>query len=213
MFKRWAWWLGRYLLYLLVLGCRKTYRFTYFFAAKHHQLSTHAPHIAAVWHQNIIASTLCSRSKSYTMLASTSQDGDTISFVLERLGHQMVRGSSRHGGITAYRQLIKAAENGACTAITVDGPIGPRHEVKMGVLRLAQKTGQPIFPVTAVAKRFIRFNSWDHFRFPLPFSPILVYFGDPIFIPRDSTQEGLEEKRKQLQTALLAQEATVEDMW
>ena len=213
MLKRWAWWIGRYILYLLILGCRKTYRFTYFFTDQHQNLAAHSPHIVAVWHQNIIASALSAQNKSYTMLASASQDGDTISFVLERLGHQMVRGSSHQGGIQAYRQLIKAAENGDCTAITVDGPTGPRHEVKMGVLRLAQKTGQPIIPLTAVAKHFIRFNSWDHFRFPLPFSRIMVFNGDPIFIPPENGTEVLVEKQNQLKAILLDQETKADDLW
>jgi len=210
MIKRGAWFIAYYLLYLLVLLCRRTYRFSFSYSPTYYR-QTPRPHIVAVWHQNIIASVLCAQHKSYTMLASSSPDGDVISFILERLGHKMVRGSSRRGGIQAYRNLIHAAQNGDCTAITVDGPTGPRHEVKMGVLRLAQKTGQPILPVTAIAQHFIRFDSWDHFRFPLPFSRIMVCYGEPIFISQED--QDLESKQQQLKEILLAQEKEVPLLW
>ena len=210
MIKRWGWLLTYYLLYLLILFCRRTYRYRFSYAPSYHDVAN-GPYIVAIWHQNIIASVLGAQQKTYTVLASTSQDGDAISFVLERLGHRVVRGSSRRGGIQAYRSLIHAAQNGDCTAITVDGPIGPRHEVKMGVLRLAQKTGQPILPVTAVAQHFIRFSSWDHFRFPLPFSRIMLCFGEPIFVPQ--TENDLAGKQTQLKDILIAQEKSVPQLW
>ena len=74
--------------------------------------------------------------------------------------------------------------------ITVDGPRGPRHEVKQGVVYLAQLTGAKIVLVRAFMARRIVFGSWDRFQLPLPFSKVKVVYSSPYSLEWDDTNNG-----------------------
>jgi lysophospholipid acyltransferase (LPLAT)-like uncharacterized protein len=91
---------------------------------------------------------------------------------------------------------------GGNLAITPDGPQGPKHVVQMGVIELARLTGSPIFPLTCGASRKWVLNNWDHFIVPIPFSRIAYIWGEPVWVPRDSKREEMEEKRLLLQNRL-----------
>ena len=58
--------------------------------------------------------------------------------------------------------------------LVFDGPYGPAHKVKKGVLHLALQSGIPIVPLTISVSRFIPVPSWDCKKLPLPFSRIKV---------------------------------------
>ena len=64
--------------------------------------------------------------------------------------------------------------------ITPDGPKGPRHEVKEGVVQLARITGRPVIPMAFPCSRGHRFASWDRFILPYPFGRGVYSFGEPL---------------------------------
>ena len=75
--------------------------------------------------------------------------------------------------------LAKVME-GLDLAITPDGPRGPAGTVKRGIFYLSEKSGAPIVPVAAWASRVRRLSSWDRFAVPLPFTRVVIVYGDPI---------------------------------
>jgi lysophospholipid acyltransferase (LPLAT)-like uncharacterized protein len=98
--------------------------------------------------------------------------------------------------------MVRFLRNGIDIAITPDGPKGPRHVVKEGVIRLARITGVPIFPVTFNCSRKYHVNSWDRFLFPVPFSKGVFIWGNPITIPRSANKAEAERKRNVLEQEL-----------
>ncbi|GKT32820.1 lysophospholipid acyltransferase family protein, partial [Aduncisulcus paluster] len=83
-------------------------------------------------------------------MASDSKDGQIITEVLERIGYEVARGSSTRDGLKAMLGVARVMrKKGKIGAITMDGPKGPRHEVKSGILAIAQKTGASIIPMRA----------------------------------------------------------------
>ena len=117
---------------------------------------------------------------------SLSRDGDLQTAVLARFGIVAVRGSSSRGGARALRGLWRALRTGACALMAVDGPRGPRGEVKPGVVFLAQRTGLPVYPVSVAVRRGRRLaKAWDRFLLPAPFTKTVVCFGDPWY-PADT---------------------------
>ncbi len=86
-------------------------------------------------------------------------------------------------------ELLKGASGG----ITVDGPKGPRHVCKPGIVLIAEQTGAVIVPGTAVGKSYWEFNSWDKFKIPKPFTTIKVVFGDPISVPKGASQTQIKD--------------------
>ena len=80
--------------------------------------------------------------------------------------------------------LLEALHQGSSPAFTVDGPRGPRHQAKAGVIKVASEGGAMILPVAAVADRFWTMKSWDQNKSPEALSKIVYQFGAPIEIPR-----------------------------
>jgi len=86
--------------------------------------------------------------------------------------------------------------------VTPDGPRGPRYRVQPGVITVAQKTGAPILPLAYDAEWKKVFQSWDRFIMPLPFSRIVVVYGEPISVPAHATPDMLQAKQQEVEASL-----------
>ena len=98
--------------------------------------------------------------------------------------------------------MIRMMKKGFPTAFTVDGPRGPRYEVKMGPILLAQKTGNPILPFAIECKKFWRLGSWDKLQVPKPFTRAAVILGEPIYVAPKGEDGELDAKLRKLQLSL-----------
>jgi lysophospholipid acyltransferase (LPLAT)-like uncharacterized protein len=135
-------------------------------------------------------------------LASQHRDGEIATRALAAWGIQMVRGSATRGAVGGFLRLVHAFRAGYNLAVIPDGPRGPRHSAKPGVIRLAKATGAPIFPVSYAASRSLRLGSWDRLMIPLPFARVTVVVGGPLRVPRRAEESELEERRRDLEGRL-----------
>lgn len=103
--------------------------------------------ILAFWHAQQLMIPFGYRGAGAHVLISQHGDGEIIARIIARFGHGAVRGSSTRGGAGALRALIKLGRSGRDIAVTPDGPKGPRHVAKLGVIHLAKATGLPIVPL------------------------------------------------------------------
>ncbi|WP_319584781.1 lysophospholipid acyltransferase family protein [uncultured Pseudodesulfovibrio sp.] len=161
------------------------------------------PIVVALWHGEIFPVTAFGHTLTSHLVTfvSQSKDGEVIARMLERIGHTTVRGSSTRGGV---RALIKARrimeKENRMAVFTIDGPKGPRHKAKEGVIFLAQLAGAKIVPLRAFPKRKKVFEkSWDRFVLPMPFTRCPVYIGEPMEV----TTEKLTEEVMARETARL----------
>jgi lysophospholipid acyltransferase (LPLAT)-like uncharacterized protein len=162
----------------------------------------HGAAVVALWHGQLLGPTWAHRHRSYATMASRSGDGEYISRMLDHWGYQVVRGSSSRGGDTALRELARLVRRGHTAALTADGPRGPRHRLKHGVLRLAQLTGVPVIPVVSAAGSAWELRSWDRFILPRPLSRLVVLFGDAIAIPRDMQADGIAAEAERIEAIM-----------
>jgi len=160
------------------------------------------PVIGAFWHQRLLMMPFLPRPGKTGMLVSRHRDGEFIARLIRYLGIHSVRGSTTRGGLSAFRGMIRFYREEGNLAITPDGPQGPTHVVQLGVIELARLTGSPIFPLTYGASRKRSLHTWDHFIIPLPFCRVVFIWGEPVWVPRDSTRVEMEEKRLLLQDRL-----------
>jgi lysophospholipid acyltransferase (LPLAT)-like uncharacterized protein len=72
------------------------------------------------------------------------------------------------------------------------------HEFKPGAVMLSQITGKPILPVSIAASRSVRFRTWDQFELPLPFSRVVIAYGEPVRMPRGLDAESLERMQREM---------------
>jgi lysophospholipid acyltransferase (LPLAT)-like uncharacterized protein len=103
--------------------------------------------IIAFWHARQLMMPLTYRGTHAHILISQHQDGEIIARIVERFGFRAVRGSSTRGGVEALRELIRLGRSGVDLVVTPDGPNGPPHVVKMGVIQLARAAKLPIIPL------------------------------------------------------------------
>jgi lysophospholipid acyltransferase (LPLAT)-like uncharacterized protein len=132
-------------------------------------------------------------------LISPSVDGTAPSMLVGKVGGHVIRGSSTHTGARALRDYYETiVKQEISPAITPDGPRGPLHEFKPGAVMLAQLTGKPILPVSIAASHTWRFRTWDQFELPLPFSRIVIAYGEPVKMPRGIDAESLARLQVQM---------------
>jgi len=101
------------------------------------------------------------------------------------------------------KRMIASHKSGLYLAITPDGPRGPQHQVKSGVIELAKLTGSPIQPVTFGAFPRKVLDSWDEFVIPFPFSTCIFVWGKPLWVPVDANKEKIAQAQEILQQRMI----------
>lgn len=155
--------------------------------------------IIPFWHDQLLLLVFGYPGKHAKLLISSSKDGELLARTMKYFDHDTVRGSSTRGGRAAFKKMLELCQEKVDIVLTPDGPRGPRHELKDGVVQLARMSGRPVMPLAFVCSRGHRFKSWDRFLFPYPFSRGVYSFGDPIYFDK---QEGVDEFRERLKKAM-----------
>lgn len=163
--------------------------------------------IPVLWHGRMAAAASAMAGTKATVLVSASGDGAMANIFLKRLGYGTLRGSTAKGGARAIREMRRLLADGTAVAITPDGPRGPRHDPNEGAAFLARATGRPILPIGFGMSRALRLASWDRFTIPLPFTRVVVAFGEPIDVERGGGDEGLAAATALMRSRLLAAES------
>jgi lysophospholipid acyltransferase (LPLAT)-like uncharacterized protein len=97
-------------------------------------------------------------------------------------------GSSGNSGKEALTHVIRYLQQGYSTLVACDGPAGPNHELKSGVLLMGRDARIPIIPLRFVCSRTFRLGRWDRKFVPLPFSEIIVEAGEPVYVTDDNME-------------------------
>ncbi len=164
--------------------------------------------VVSFWHGELFPVTGFAHkiSQHYVAVVSQSKDGEIIAQILERLGTKPVRGSSSRGGVKAllHAKRIMEKEN-RIAVFTVDGPRGPRHKPKDGVIFMAQRAGAKIIPIRAYPKTKKIFGSWDRFMLPMPFTRCPIYIGEPMDVTTEKLdKEVMAREKERLEKRMLA---------
>jgi len=197
--------------YCIVRLLAATYRFRAAETGGPRHVAGTQGYVLATWHQNLFAGILAQSARPHCVIVSRSGDGDPVTYLCQRLGHQVVRGSSRRGtrdkgGKQAKDEMIEVLRSGVPGAVTVDGPSGPAHQVKPGIIEMARLSGVPIVPYLTMPRRYWSFPSWDAFRLPKPFTRIDVCYGAPIAVGAELTPAEFEGHLQSLAESLQALE-------
>ena len=150
--------------------------------------------IFATWHDQLLMIAPAYTGKASKALISASKDGELIARVMSYYGIGAVRGSSNRGGRAAFRQMVKLSKEPFDLGFTPDGPRGPRHQVKEGVVQLAKLSKRAIIPAAFACSHGHRFQSWDRFLLPYPWGKGVYYYGDPLYFEEDETLENFQSR-------------------
>ena len=155
------------------------------------------PFILAFWHGRLLMIPMAwQRLAPMHMLISAHRDGRIIADAVTYFGVASIAGSTRRGGSSALRLMLKHLAAGDCIGITPDGPRGPAMRASAGIVNVARLAGVPIVPVVFATSRRRVLASWDRFHLAKPFGRGVFLWGEPIEIDRDRDDAGLEQSRQ-----------------
>lgn len=180
------------------------------------ELSSGRQRIFAFWHGRLLGLPGLGKlvtpvsGKQLYILISRHSDGRLIAEAIKWFGIESVAGSSSKGGREAINALLSVAEEGHHLGITPDGPRGPVHECKFGVVALSQKAQIDIVPVAYSVDRKWKLRSWDGMIVPKPFARATLVFGEPILVREE---EDLEHARIRVQNALNTAMERADAVW
>jgi lysophospholipid acyltransferase (LPLAT)-like uncharacterized protein len=168
------------------------------------------PAIFAFWHgQHFLTPFIKTKDiHRAKVLISRHRDGEFNAVAAERLGIGTIRGSGDHGsafhrkgGIGAFKEMVRALEQGYNVALTADVPKRSRI-AGLGIIMLARESGRPIMPLAMATSRFLRLKNWDRTTINLPFGRGALVGGEMIMVPPDAGAEAMEELRARLEATL-----------
>ncbi len=139
-----------------------------------------------------------------TILVSSSNDGEYVARLVERLGYRTARGSRHRKGVQGLKQMLGVVQEGGSCALVADGSKGPPLVAQSGAVLLSSRSGLPIVPLVWSASHYITFRSWDRLALPLPFSRIEFLYGEEIYVPAGIEKEEIEQWRRKLEESLRA---------
>ena len=188
----------------------KTSRFIMEPADPYRMYEAHQPVIIGMWHGQHFLMPFLRRHYRVRVLISRHADGEINAIAAERLGIGTLRGSGDHGrrfqvkgGVAGFKGMLDSLAEGWNMALTADVPKISRV-TGLGIIKLAQVSGRPIFPVSVTTSRRIVLDNWDRSEINLPFSRGAIVVGDPVRVPADADAQMLEQMRSKLETALNA---------
>lgn len=117
------------------------------------------------------------------VISSQSKRGSLIAEICGNFGYKtaQIPDGPGSGGLTLMQEILSGVRAGG---LAVDGPLGPRHRVKYGVIRMASTFGFDLLPVSVNSRKKIVLNKrWDRMELPMPFATICIAFGKPIKVP------------------------------
>ena len=171
------------------------------------------PVILTFWHGRLAMMPFVYRGRGACIMNSRHRDGALVSRAIERLGIEVVHGSSTRGWVGGLKGLLAAHARGLDIVVVPDGPKGPRCKAKPGVLQLARATGAPIYPIGYSASRFTFLSrSWDRLLIPKPFARLYYVAGDAVGVPAAATAEELESARSLLEQRLTQATARADEL-
>jgi lysophospholipid acyltransferase (LPLAT)-like uncharacterized protein len=166
------------------------------------RLESELPVIFAFWHgQHFMMPFAKPAHYRAKVLISRHRDGEVNAIAAERLGVEAIRGSGdrerrfdRKGGVTAFMNMLTALQDNWSMALTADIPKVSRV-AGGGIVKLAQLSGRPIYPVAVATSGRITLRNWDRSVINLPFSRGAIVAGEPIRVAAEADDAALEQAR------------------
>lgn len=150
--------------------------------------------IFVIWHEYLLCPIYLRGHCNIAMLLSQHRDATWLGHAANHLGFDLVRGSTSRGSTTALRRLLGKGREMNLT-IAPDGPRGPRRQFAQGPIYLSSRLQIPLVALGIGYDRCWRFNSWDRFALPKPYSRCRIVASPGLKIPSALNRNGIEHYR------------------
>ena len=160
------------------------------------------PFILAFWHSQLMMISYSWKTKrKINILASKHSDGRFGAIVGKYFKLNNIPTSLDKKSIS-LKPIFTLLKNSNYLGITPDGPRGPNQKVSVGIIKISKATQVPIIPIGFASSNFRTLKSWDSFIITKPFSKCAFVWGDAITIPKNSSDNEIEEYKSKLEIEL-----------
>ncbi len=161
--------------------------------------------IITLWHGDNYCFYPLLKGENLYVTATKDRRGDYISSICKHFGYIPIRMSDDSTGensLLKIRNKIRS-ENTASLVITLDGPLGPYHQVKKLPLVMASFTKRRIIALSIDVKRKVQIKKrWDNYTIPLPFNEIKIYVHEPIKIEKSDLKDKFQFKKDEIKKVM-----------
>lgn len=195
--------------------CNQTARWTIEGAEEVQAAAAQGPVLIVLWHEHLfMAMTHCTQNAGQIMsVHDTSPIGRLAGSTSARLGMTPVAMAPNASNLSVSREVKRQVARGLSIAITGDGPLGPRREMKSAPLDWARVTGLPVFVYSFDMSRKRRLETWDKLVLPRLFARGAIVFSQwDVDVPRRPCAEVEQELRLSLGAALTAAAARASEL-
>jgi len=176
------------------------------------------PLIIASWHGMAMMLTgyltVQGKFSQYMVVVPDNPRGAVLDALIRWLGATSFTISTQIDSIAATRRLatlIREMKQGKNFYVNPDGPNGPSHEPKRGVVFIARKSRALIVPAGAFTATSLRIPRWDRYVLPFPFSRISVVLGKPVEVSASADLD--EQMRLVIRERLNETERAAEELY
>jgi lysophospholipid acyltransferase (LPLAT)-like uncharacterized protein len=156
--------------------------------------------LVAFWHGKHVSLFPLVEGFDACILTSRSFRGEVIAGLCRRFGYHCITLDHHQRGRHLQETLDELLHTHRCLAVAVDGPLGPYHRARFGLVRLASGLQLLVVPLSITAQhKIVMKKRWDKMEFPLPFSRVLLGAGKPFKIPGDVQPDALESWTDKIQ--------------
>ncbi|MCH9852487.1 MAG: DUF374 domain-containing protein [Alphaproteobacteria bacterium] len=157
----------------------------------------------STWHGRLLYTGFMVRRKlggSFVAFNSPHLDGQMLAWLHLWFGIKTVYGAPNKNPERGMMNLLKYVKKHKCDLlITPDGPKGPRQRVKRGVIAFAKISDVPIIPFVSVPYKGVMLKSWDRFVLAMPFTKIIVLWGEPVFVDKKADKDAQTQAQQLLE--------------
>ncbi len=136
------------------------------------------------------------------IVSSLSERGSVISEVCQNFGYQSVQIPDRpsRNSLKLFKHILTDVP---AAATAVDGPLGPRNQVKSGIIQMASMLNIELLPVSiASQKKLVLRSRWDQMEIPFPFSAVNLIIGEAMSVPARLHPRQVKEWSRKLTDAI-----------
>jgi lysophospholipid acyltransferase (LPLAT)-like uncharacterized protein len=164
------------------------------------------------WHGKYVPLFPLLKGRRACVFTTRSFRGEIISEVGRHFGFEGVQ-LSEEGEARSFVRMRKALMSRKAGAIAVDGPLGPYHVVKPGIIELASRSGCVLIPASSASRhKWVRKGRWDRMERPLPFTRVAMVVGPPLRIPRGLAGREVASWQERVHDAVEAADRTAREI-
>lgn len=158
--------------------------------------------IVFIWHGDSYSYYPFLKGKKLNIVTTQNKRGGVISRISRHFGYDVLRlpDLAAEGNYIFKLKNQINKNNNANLVLSVDGPIGPEHEIKDFAMIMALFSKRKILPLTIQLKHNFKLkNRWDNLKIPLPFNKITISVNDFFEVTKKDRKENfrfLKEKIK-----------------